>query len=188
MSKALVICDTPKASEFFADFLSKNEFDRIDVVEVPGEAKRRLVEQDYDICLVNAPIKGESAEQLSIDIAEKNICQVLLFVKVEYMDEVTEKVEDFGVITVSKPISKQMFWSALKLARVAQRRITMANKENELLKEKLEDLKLVSRAKILLVSYEGMTEEQAHKYIEKYAMNERMSRVEVANMVIRRYS
>lgn len=104
------------------------------------------------------------------------------------MDEVTEKVEDFGVITVSKPISKQMFWSALKLAKVAQRRITMANKQNELLKEKLEDLKLVSRAKILLVSYEGMSEEQAHKYIEKYAMNERMSRVEVAQMVIRRYS
>lgn len=77
MSKALIICDTPKASDFFVEFLSNNEYERIDVVESPGEAKRRLVEQDYDICLINAPIKGESAEQLSIDIAEKNICQVL---------------------------------------------------------------------------------------------------------------
>ena len=33
------------------------------------------------------------------------------------MEEITEKVEDCGVITVAKPISRQMFWSALKLAR-----------------------------------------------------------------------
>lgn len=74
-------------------------------------------------------LRKESGEQLSIDIAEKNICQVILFVKAEYSEEIMDRVEDYGVITVSKPISRQMFWSALKLARVAQRRITMAQKK-----------------------------------------------------------
>lgn len=59
-----------------------------------------------------------------------------------------DRVEDYGVITVSKPISRQMFWSALKLARVAQRRITMAQKENAKLQKKLDSLKTVSQRKM----------------------------------------
>jgi len=188
MSKALIICDSPKGVEYFADVLSQNGYDEITAVDNGEEGKRKLIEGDYELCLINAPIRGSSGEQLSIDIAEKNVCQVLLFVKAEYMDEITEKVENYGVITVSRPISKQMFWSALKLAKVAQRRISLAQQENAKLQKKLESLKLVSKAKLLLISYEGYNEEQAHKYIEQYAMNERMTRTEVATMVIERYS
>jgi response regulator NasT len=105
----------------------------------------------------------------------------------EHLEEVTEKVEDFGVITVAKPINKQMFWSALKLARVAQQRISMARKENDRLRKKLEDVKLVSQAKCLLIANQGMSEEEAHKYIEKQAMDQRLSRAEVAKEILQRY-
>ncbi len=187
MGKALIICDAPKGVDFFRDFLSKNEYEDITVVENGNEARRRLVDYDYDVCLINAPLRGENGEQLSIDIAEKNICQVLLFVKAEYLEEITENVENYGVITVGKPISKQMFWSALKLAKVAQRRITMAKKENEKLQSKLESLKVVSRAKCLLISYCKMTEEEAHKYIEHRAMDDRVTRLDVAREILRTY-
>ena len=103
------------------------------------------------------------------------------------MEEITERVEDFGVITVSKPISRQMFWSALKLAKVTQKRIDMAQMENMKLQKKIEDLKLVSRAKCVLIEYQGMSEEEAHKYIERQAMDQRMTRVEVAKDILNRY-
>ena len=103
------------------------------------------------------------------------------------MEEITEKVEDYGVITVAKPISRQMFWSALKLARVTQRRLTMARRENAKLQKKIEDLKLVSRAKLVLISYAGMSEEEAHKYLERQAMDRRMPRADVAREVLDQY-
>lgn len=187
MSKALIVCDSPKGTEFFEDFLKKNEYEEVIIADNGEEAKRILVEQDFDICVINAPLRGDSGEQLSIDIAEKNICQVLVAVKAEYMEEITERVENFGVITVSKPISKQMLWSAIKLAKVAQRRITMAQKENEKLQKKIENLKIVSRAKCLLISYCNMTEEEAHKHIEHKAMDLRMTRLEVAKDILRTY-
>lgn len=187
MGKALLICDAPKGVEFFRDVLVQHDYKDITVVENGEEAKRKIVENDYDLCLINSPIKRSSGEQLSIDIAEKNICQVILFVKAENQDEITEKVENFGVITVGKPINKQLFWSALKLAKVAQRRIDMAQEENKKLQYKLDNLKLVSRAKCLLISYEGMSEEDAHKYIEKKAMDDRVTRVDVAKDIINLY-
>ncbi len=187
MSKALLVCDTPKGVEYYRDFLMQSEYEEITVADNAEEAKRKVSEFDYDVCLINAPIRNSSGEHLAIDIAEKNVCQVILFVKAEYQDEITERVEDFGVITVGKPINKQLFWGALKLAKVTQRRMAMAQKETRKLQSKLEDLKQVSRAKCLLISYKGMSEEEAHKYIEKKAMDDRLSRVDVARDIIRQY-
>ena len=187
MDRALIVCDSPKATDFFRDFLTQNGCKDVMVVNNGAEAKRRMIEQDFYICIVNAPLRTETGEQLSIELAEKNICQVILFVRAEYMEEVTENVEDYGVITVSKPISRQMFWSALKLAKVTQTRLTMAQRENAKLHKKIEDLKLVSRAKCVLIEYQGFSEEEAHKYLERQAMDRRMTRGEVAKEILDKY-
>ena len=60
-------------------------------------------------------------------------------------------------------------------------------KENAELKTMVEDLKLIDRAKLLLVTCLNMTESQAHRYLEKRAMDLRVSRVEVAKQVIQTY-
>ena len=91
------------------------------------------------------------------------------------------------MITVSKPINKQLFWQALKLARVAQSRINMAHKESAKLEKKLSDLKIISRAKLLLIINKDVSEEEAHKIIERQAMDSRLSRADVAKEIIREY-
>ena len=53
--------------------------------------------------------------------------------------------------------------------------------------EKLEEIKIVNRAKIILVENLSMSEEEAHKFIEKSAMNERKSKVFIAKKIISEY-
>ena len=181
MERALIVCNNEKGTLFYKSFLKENGI--VDVVATDNgpRAKRAILDYDFDICIIS------SGEDLAIDIAEKNNCQVILFVKAEFIDEVAEHVEDYGIITVSKPINKQLFWQALKLARVAQRRISMAHKESAKLERKLEDLKIISRAKLLLIINDDVSEEEAHKIIEKQAMDMRVSRVEIAKEIIRKY-
>ena len=184
MDRALIVCDNEKGTSFYKSFLKENGY--IDIVAVTSGpmAKRAILDYDFEICIINGPIGGTSGEERSIDIAEKNICQVILFVKAELLEEISAQVEDYGVITVSKPINKQLFWQALKLAKVAQRRINMAHKENVKLEKKLEDMKIISRAKILLMVEQNISEEEAHKLIEKQAMDRRMTRIEVAREIV----
>ena len=184
MDRALIVCDNEKGTAFYKSFLKENGY--VDMVDVTSGAmaKRAMLDYDFDICIINGPIGGSSGEELSIDIAEKNICQVILFVKAERLEEISAQVEDYGVITVSKPINKQLFWQALKLAKVAQRRLNMAHKENVKLEKKLEEMKTISRAKILLMVKENITESEAHRLIEKQAMDRRMSKIDVANVII----
>ncbi len=187
MERALIVCDNEKGTAFYKSFLKENGI--IDVVAIDNgpQAKRIILDYDFDVCIINGPIGGTAGEELAIDIAEKNICQVILFVKAQYLEEIAANVEDYGVITVSKPINKQLFWQALKLARVAQRRINMAQKESAKLEKKLEDMKVISRAKLLLIINENLTEQDAHKYIEKQAMDLRQMRIDIAKEIIRKY-
>lgn len=187
MERALIVCDNEKGTAFYKSFLKENGISDLVVVENGPRAKRVILDYDFDVCIVNGPISGTNGEDLAIDIAEKNICQVILFVKADYYEEITAGVEDYGVITVSKPINKQLFWQALKLARVAQRRIGMAHKESAKLEKKLEELKIISRAKLLLIVNKDLSEEEAHKFIEKQAMDLRLSRIEIAEQIIRGY-
>ena len=188
MENALIISDSPKAASFFQDFLKQYGFSDFTVVQNGEQGKRVLAEREFDVCVINTPLLGSYAENLAMDIAEKNICQVILFVKTDFYESIAEKVEDFGVITLEKPISKKMFWSALKLTKVTSKRLQIAQNEVKKLKKKLQEQKDISRAKCLLVEKERMSEEDAHRYIEKNAMNQRVSRREIAIQVIDYYS
>ena len=45
----------------------------------------------------------------------------------------------------------------------------------KLIKEKVEEAKLVNKAKVYLIKNKGMIEDDAYKFILNYAMNERIS-------------
>lgn len=55
---------------------------------------------------------------------------------------------------------------------------------NEYLSARLAELRLTGRAKCLLVQHRGMTEAEAHRYLEKTAMDTRRSRAQVAQDVL----
>ena len=59
--------------------------------------------------------------------------------------------------------------------------------ENFKLQRKIEEIRLIDRAKCILIQYLQMTEPQAHKYIEKQAMNLRQSRVQMAESILKTY-
>ena len=187
MLRALIVSDNEKATDFYKSFLKENGFADMMVVDSLTGAKRTILDYDFDVSLINLPINGSGSVEHVIDIAEKNACQILLFIKADYFDEITDKVADYGIITVSKPINKQLLSQALKHAMAAQRRIGMAHKQNVKLEKKLEELKVISRAKLLLIVNEDMSEEEAHRLIEKSAMDERISRYQKACDIIKKY-
>ena len=62
-----------------------------------------------------------------------------------------------------------------------------STEENEKLRHMVEDMKIINRAKFLLISCLNMSETQAHRYLEKQAMDLRISKLQVAKQVIQTY-
>ena len=98
-----------------------------------------------------------------------------------------DKVEDYGALVISKPLNREIFYRAMRFAAAARKRMLGIRSENIKLQKKLEEIRLVNRAKLALMQYLGFTEQQAHRYIEKQAMDLRCTKLEVARKVIKMY-
>ena len=151
-----------------------------------GEAKRMLLETDVDLVILNAPLRDEFGTQLALNLAQDNLC-VLMLVPAESFDAVCYKVEDEGVLTLSKPVSRNGLLGAIKLLTAMRGKLRKLDRQNQALQEKMQDIRTVNRAKWLLIEIKRMTENEAHYYIEKQAMDMRLSRREVAENIIRTY-
>jgi len=187
MDSALIVSYSEKSAAYLTDILTEASVTDIVTVSNAGKARRMLMEKDFDLCIINAPLPDETGESLALNIAEKQYTEVILIVKAELYDEVSDRVEESGVITVAKPISKALLWNAIKMAQATHRKIKAIQSENKKLIQKIEDIKIIDRAKCLLISHFSITEPEAHRYIEKQAMDMRMTRRKVAEEILKVY-
>ena len=152
-----------------------------------GEARRKIAETDFDIVLINAPLPDDFGMRLAIDICTNSGAGVLLMVKNDLFNDIYAKVVSYGVITLTKPTNLQMVAQNLRILCATRERMRQMEAKQATVEEKIEEIRLVNRAKWLLIECLGMTEPEAHRYIEKQSMDERISKREVAENIIKTY-
>ncbi|MCL2002627.1 MAG: ANTAR domain-containing protein [Oscillospiraceae bacterium] len=187
MESALIVSCTEKSTVYITELLNAASVKHIAVLPSCGEARRLLLERDFDLVIINAPLRDESGESLSRHIASKSLSQVILVVKSEFFEAVSAVCEGDGVLTVSKPVNRAVFWSALTLAKAACGRLRRIQAENARLKQKIEDIRVIDRAKCILISFMSMSEQDAHRYIEKQAMDMRATKRVIAEGILKTY-
>jgi response regulator NasT len=188
IESALIISCTNKSASFFSEILRASRINYITVLQSAGEARRLLLDHQFDLVIVDAPLTDESGEDLSRHIASKDMSQVILAVKSEHFSEVSAVCEEDGVLTIAKPINTEFFWAALSLANSANSRIKRIQVENAKLKQKIEDIRIIDRAKCQLISYLNLSENEAHKFIEKQAMDLRSTKRTIAEEILKTYA
>ncbi|MDR2615643.1 MAG: ANTAR domain-containing protein [Oscillospiraceae bacterium] len=185
MDSALIVSGTEKSIAQLTEMLLPGSFIRVASASTAGEARRALASADYDLYIINSPLSDESGEELAFSLSERLSGEVILIVRAERFDEVSDKASERGVITASKPINRAAFWGAVRMANASHNRFNMIRRENMKLQQKIEDIKIIDRAKLVLISRLSMTEPEAHKYIEKQAMDMRVTRRAVADGILK---
>ncbi len=165
-------------------WLSDSAYDPVTVVGSAGAAKRMLLERGADLLLINTPLPDETGCRLAASAAADYGLGVLLFVGHEWYGETSAELMQSGVLTLSKPSAKQTVMQAVRLLCASRERLRQLEARNASLEEKLAELRLVSRAKCLLISRYAMTEETAHRYLEKLAMDRCVPKRTVAQEIL----
>ena len=75
----------------------------------------------------------------------------------------------------------------MKIAIAVQYKIALLSSQTVKLKAKMEEIRLVNRAKMLLMQCLKMTEQEAHRYLEKEAMDRGMKRTTIATEIVKTY-
>jgi response regulator NasT len=186
LENALIVSHSEKSADFFVEQLQGLQMKRTVVARSCGEG-RRLLGQGFDLVLINGPLADEPGENFARHAATQGYGQVLLVVPCAHYEEIAAATEDFGVLTIPKPINMSQFWAALKLARASHRRLAALRAENTRLARKIEDIRIIHRAKCVLISYLNLTEPEAHKHIERQAMDLRVTKRAVAEDILKTY-
>ena len=184
--RALLVLGGEKYRPQWERLLRESGFSQVEAASSGGEARRLLLAGDWDLLLIAAPLPDEFGHDLATDAAEQGL-PVLLSVKAELWEEASARVGPAGVVALGQPFSRAVFAQAVGMLRAAQAQVGKLREENKKLRQKLEELRAVSRAKCLLVEYLHLDEEGAHKYIERAAMEERKTRRAVAEEIIAEY-
>ena len=150
-------------------------------------ARREMTAKSYDMVIVNAPLPDETGNRFAIDAAQKTGCVVLLLVRAEDSEEAAARMLPQGVFTLPKPISALAMRRGFQWLAAARERLRQTEKKTSTVEEKMEEIRLVNRAKWLLIEQLKMTEAEAHRFIEKQAMDRCSAKREIALGIIKTY-
>lgn len=180
------------AAESFNDALSallpNSKYSPTHFVSNISAAKRALAERAFDYVIINSPLPDDVGTRFAIDTADSQESVVLLMVRTELQEEIYDKVAEHGVFVLPKPTSKPTMTIALSWLSSAREKLRKTEKKTLSIEEKMEEIRIVNRAKWLLIIELKMDEQGAHRYIEKQAMDRCVSKRVVAEEVIKTYS
>lgn len=174
MGKAIIYSENERAVTIFSDILSTEGFDEI-------AAKEQIafcgVDANATLQLINSGTSFDAAAKLAEKLSSVTSAAVMLLADQENCLDRGAKLRAAGVIVVEKPLSKQLFVQSVQDALALHGRIRRMG-------DQLAETRRIARAKLILVEKQHLTEQQAHKYIEREAMNRRITRLELANELI----
>ena len=141
-----------------------------------------------DLVIVNAPLPGGDSLSYCSSVADSSDSAVLLLVPQGQLDRTEDRMLPVGVMTLGTPLSSIMLSQSLRGLCAMHERLRSRQQALHTVENAVEEIKLINRAKWLLISCLNMTEDEAHRYIGKLAMQQQRPKRDIAEGIIRTYS
>jgi AmiR/NasT family two-component response regulator len=167
-----------------AEMLAEEGYDVVGQAGDGEEAIRLATEHRPDLVILDVKMPKLDGISAAEKIAGDRIAPVLMLTAFSQR-ELVERARDAGAMAyLVKPFSKADLLPAIEIA--ASRYVELAELEREVadLSERLETRKLVDRAKGILQNKFGLSEPDSFRWIQKTAMDKRVSMRRVAQLVV----
>lgn len=183
----LIVSENEKFKTSLMPVLPEKTFSPVDSTTSMSSARKILIERKYDLMIINTPLLDDFGTKLAIDASNEKDIATLILVKRDLYEETYSKVVKYGVFTLAKPTSPQTFAQALDWLCAMREKLRRYEKTISSVEDKMQEIRLVNRAKWILIKDLKMSEEDAHRFIEKQAMDKCTTKSEIAKNIIKQY-
>ena len=181
----MLICPSVESTRRMEEMLRSVSGGKVNIVSYSSAPELRLIGFDCDAVIalgMNTKRAGQTFAACS------PLDSGFLYIAGEKCaEEELEPLRALGVHIMHSPVGKAALWHDLGICACVPKRIAAMKNENSLLVSRLAEEKIINRAKLVLMEYLKLSEPQAHRYIEKQAMDLQISRAEVAARVLETY-
>ena len=184
----LVVSSAQKFNDAITPLLPYSDYYPVCYVSNIAAARREMLARNYDFVIINAPLPDDFGTRFAIDTCGGTDTVVLLLLRSDSYEEIDAKVSAHGVFTLQVPTPLQTLKQGLKWMVSARERLRKMEKKTTTIEEKMEEIRLMNRAKWILIEQLKMTDADAHHHIEKQAMDRCTSKKEIALGIIKTYT
>ena len=149
-------------------------------------ARRLALDEEWDAVVISYPLSDEDGMDLARMITAETDAAVIMIMREELINIFSAMLSENGILTVSKPILRPILFQTLRLAETIKERLKSKDMEIKRLESRLEDARIISKAKCIMIEH-GMQEMDAHRLIEKTAMDRRITLRESAYLLMKKY-
>ncbi len=164
--------------------LPESKFDPIHIEYSVNAAERSLSERAFDLIIINSPLPDDTGIRFAVDSSGLKQSVALLLVRSDVYEETYEKAAGSGVMLLARPLSRTAFQQAVDWMISVRERLKLFDRKSTNLEDKMQEIRTVNRAKWVLIEKRGYSEADAHRYIEKTAMDRCVSKKTIAEEII----
>ena len=184
----LVVSASERFNAALMEFLPEAVYSPVVTASSVSAAERESAQRPFDLIFLNSPLPDDAGVHFAMDCCRKGGTVAVVFVAAEFYDQVSTRAGEGGVYTLPKPTPRGAMVRAMNWLTVTRERLRGFEKKAQPIEAKMEEIRLVNRAKWLLISELKMTEPDAHHYITHQAMDRCVSKQAVAEEIIKLYS
>ena len=141
----LVVTKDNKISSTIKFMLIAPMFDTKIVADF-NEARRLCSDKNFNIIIADFA-EGEGTD-FAIDISDST-STVLLLAPIQHFEEISYKVESYGILTITSSFEQFYFYNMIKVALAVHYKVQVLSSQTTKLKVKMEEIRLINRAKML---------------------------------------
>jgi len=169
------------------EMLEEEGFDVVAEVADGASAVRLTRELRPDLVILDVKMPVMDGIQAAEEIAKERLAAILMLTAFSQRDLVEQARRAGAMAYLVKPFQKHDLLPAVEIAAGRFRDLSGLEREVDDLQGRLEARKLVERAKGLLQEREGMSEGDAFRFVQRQAMERRLTMRQVAEQIIDRF-
>lgn len=184
----LVVSDVEAFNNNIKTFLPEYRFHNIDFATSINEGKLKYHERYFDMIIINAPLSDDPGIEFAIELSGSENTAVLFSVSNAYYPQVRDKLVGHGIICLQRPTSGKAILQAIDDLCSLREKLRGFEKKSVSVDMKMKEIRLVNKAKWLLIEKQHMTEAEAHRYIEQQSMKLSVSKSKLSEQLIENLS
>lgn len=174
MDRVILAFEGEKTALRVRDILENSGTAECLICRSAAEIKRLVNKQHIPVVVCGYKLGDETAEALSEDLPLS--CSVLVLAVQNMLD----MIENENVFKLTAPVAKGDLLSSVRMLAQVGRRVEQVIRP----KHSEEEKTIIEKAKALLMGRNGMTEEQAHRFLQKKSMDSGVKLLQMAQMVL----
>lgn len=184
MQDILLVTNTDASEGFIKELLMNTTYSRMLNAYNFSDATNLLDVNRFDLVIINAPMRHELGDRLAKYAAQRTTSSILFIARESTYDQTLEIMHSFGVLSVKKPVPVKPFSQLLKLVENSSKRVAKLYEDGTEVLNIIDQLRTVDVAKWFLIQKFGITESQAHRIVEKYAMDHQLHKYIAAEKIV----